>query len=117
MKQKDDPIGKWRSDNAIQQITAEAASDIAKKIAATKPQKTHEEEVTEWAEKIVVDSIQVFVRMRNIRIVPTTFAEAVEMVYNLQKAEFTKWTKEDLLILCSFQNALIATQKLQSELI
>jgi hypothetical protein len=108
---------KWRNKNAIQQITAEAANEIAQKVATKQAQRSQEEIVTDKAEKIISDVCQTFLRMRDIKVTPTSFSAAVKMIYDLNKAEFNKWSKEELVILAAFQNAIISTEQLRAELI
>jgi hypothetical protein len=117
MQAKDDPIGRWRSKNAIEQITAEAVNDLAKKIASKEAQRSLEDIITERADKVTSDNIQTFLRMRDIRIVPTKAHEAVEMLYKLNKESMRPWTHEELLTLVAYTYSLIAAGQLQSELI
>ena len=114
---QDDPIGKWRSDNATHQIAENLGKDMAAKLAAKLPQKSREQIVTERADALVAECILRFLRMRDIAVVPTTRAEAVRLVHHLLIDEFKKWTKEELLILVAFQNAIISTEQLHDNLI
>jgi hypothetical protein len=113
MKQKDDPIGQWRSKNAIEQLTAEEANRIAQQVAAKEAQRTPEDLMTERADKVTSDCIQTFLRMRNLKVTPTSFAEGVQMLYDLHKAEFNKWSKDELVVFASFQNSIIACEQLR----
>lgn len=117
MKAHDDPIGKWRSDNAVRNITTEQANELAAKIASKESQKTIEELVTEKADKMVAESCKSFLTMRNIKVTPTTMKEAVFMLYDLNKQAMKDWSFDELLVLAAFQNAIISAEQLHQELI
>ena len=117
MKAKENALDHQRSQIAVAQITEEATADIAKKILASQPQRTIEEDVTDRAEKVVEECCKSFLRMRDIKVTPTTFGEAVRMLYDLNRVEFGKFTKDELVILTAFQNAIISVESLRNELI
>ncbi|MDE2097264.1 MAG: hypothetical protein KGL39_08485 [Patescibacteria group bacterium] len=113
----DDPIGRWRSTNAVHQITEEQAANLAKEIAAKTPTKTHEEIITDKADKVVDIVVDRYLRQRQIDIQPTTYAEAVNTIYKMLREELRSWPHDDLLLQASFMLALVTTEKLRDRLI
>lgn len=92
-------------------------SDQAQKFSASTVGKSLEQEVTERADRIIGDTLMRFLAQRQIKITPTTMAQAVEMIHPMLKDALRDWTHEELLTLVAFQNSIVAAHNLQRDLI
>lgn len=114
---KDDPIGRWRSTNMVNQIGAEINAQTAAKLAAAAPVKTQEEVLTDRADAVMRKGITTFLNMKRIKITPITYADACKMIYGILREDFKTMSHDELLVLVAFTYSLYATDQLRSELI
>lgn len=99
------------------QLVTSIINSQAKKFSASVTGKSLEQEVTERADRIVGDTLLHFLAQREIKVIPTTMAQAVEIIHPMLKDALRQWSHEELLTLVSFQNSIIAAHNLSSELI
>ena len=102
---------------ASQQGITDMVQKARQRIIAKEPKAGIEQQTTEKANRLVNEAIGTFLRMRQIKYTPTTQAQAVEMIYFLLRDAMRHMEHDELLVLCAFQNAIVAAEKLRSQLI
>lgn len=92
---------------------ADVTADINKKAHG----KTQQELLIERQAAIAKECYEVFMRRYNIRIVPMTFANAVEEIRKMYFEHYKSWSKDELLEVMCLMQAVLAAHSLKEELI
>ena len=96
--------------------TSQVIEEITKSILAKTPAKTLEEEVIERANVVTKDVYDTFLRMHSLTAVPMKYEDAIHHIYDLYRARYSSWTKDELLLLVSLQQAVLGAESLRDQL-
>jgi hypothetical protein len=96
-----------REINDSRLITDKIIAEVTASVNLNKPPMTMETQVIEKANNLVKEVFHVFKAMHNLQVVPMKKEDAVDHIYKIYRDRFSTWSKEELLVFASYQQAVM----------